>query len=245
MRPESIECVDDETPCPGQSGWRNNRFRPANTRVFALSVRFVDFAPHATSTPRKVAFATVNTRYTSAWPPPLQRSTTSSTSIPSFCAARAAAASSRTNDGFRCPSCSQTYRAQDDIPSLFAPNEWDDTKEDVTEKIKAFYEANPFPNYDDFDSAGSLIDKARDGLFAKLLDEQIPYGARVIECGCGTGQLTNFLSIAQPDGRRHRPVPELAEDGHGVQGQNDLDSRALPPDEPVPAVLQARHLSIS
>jgi SAM-dependent methyltransferase len=99
-------------------------------------------------------------------------------------------------NGFRCRACGFAYAAQDDIPSLFAPNQWEDQKEDVSEKIKAFYEENPFPNYDDFDSAGSLIDKARKGLFAKLLDDQIPYGARVIECGCGTGQLTNFLSIA-------------------------------------------------
>jgi SAM-dependent methyltransferase len=99
-------------------------------------------------------------------------------------------------NGFRCTACAFQYAAQDNIPSLFAPNQWEDQKEDVTETIKAFYEANPFPNYDDFDSAGSLIDKARKALFAKLLDEQIPYGARVIECGCGTGQLTNFLSIA-------------------------------------------------
>lgn len=100
-------------------------------------------------------------------------------------------------DGFACTgNCVRTYPAQDQIPSLFAPNDWADAKEDVTDKMKAFYEANPFPNYDDFDSAASLIDKARHGLFAKLLDEQIPYGARVIECGCGTGQLTNFLSIA-------------------------------------------------
>ena len=40
------------------------------------------------------------------------------------------------------------------------------------------------------------INKARKGLFAKLLDDQIPFGARILECGCGTGQLTNFLSIA-------------------------------------------------
>ena len=43
---------------------------------------------------------------------------------------------------------------------------------------------------------GSLIDKARKGLFAKLLNDQIPFGTRILECGCGTGQLTNFLSIA-------------------------------------------------
>ena len=75
------------------------------------------------------------------------------------------------------------------------PNEGDVSR-DVTDEIKAFYEANPFPNYDDFDDTASLVDKSRTSLFAKLLDEQIPHGARVIECGCGTGQLTNFLSVA-------------------------------------------------
>ena len=48
----------------------------------------------------------------------------------------------------------QAYPSQDGIPSLFTPNEWSDAKEDVTQEIKAFYEENPFPNYDDFDSAG-------------------------------------------------------------------------------------------
>jgi SAM-dependent methyltransferase len=41
-----------------------------------------------------------------------------------------------------------------------------------------------------------LLEKARTGLFARLLNEQIPYGARVADIGCGTGQLTNFLAIA-------------------------------------------------
>jgi SAM-dependent methyltransferase len=113
-----------------------------------------------------------------------------------LCCPRCAGDLAIEENGFRCAACAHGYAAQDDIPSLFAPNQWEDSKEDVTDRIKAFYEENPFPNYDDFDSAGSLIDKARTGLFAKLLDEQIPYGARVIECGCGTGQLTNFLAIA-------------------------------------------------
>lgn len=99
-------------------------------------------------------------------------------------------------EAFHCASGAHVFPAQDHIPSVFAPNEWDGTKKDVTEQIRAFYEENPFPNYDDFDDVGSLIDKARAGLFAKLLDNQIPFGARVIECGCGTGQLSNFLSIA-------------------------------------------------
>ena len=79
---------------------------------------------------------------------------------------------------------------------MFAANDWDDSKEDVTERIKEFYEETPFPNYDDFDSAASLIDKAKRGVFARLLDEQIPFGIRILEAGCGTGQLSNFLSIA-------------------------------------------------
>lgn len=95
-----------------------------------------------------------------------------------------------------CQACRHTFGPVDQIPGLFWPNEWDPGKQDVTERIKAFYEKNPFPDYDEYDSAGSLIDKARKGLFAKLLDDQIPFGARVIECGCGTGQLTSFLSVA-------------------------------------------------
>ena len=40
------------------------------------------------------------------------------------------------------------------------------------------------------------MEKAGAGIFARLLDEQIPFGSRVLECGCGTGQLSNFLGIA-------------------------------------------------
>jgi len=113
-----------------------------------------------------------------------------------FCCPGCSGTLVRDDTGFQCRGCTQVYPDREGVPSLFAPNDWQGAKRDVTDEVKAFYEANPFPNYDDFDSAASLIDKARMGLFAKLLDEQIPFGARVIECGCGTGQLTNFLSIA-------------------------------------------------
>jgi SAM-dependent methyltransferase len=66
---------------------------------------------------------------------------------------------------------------------------------DVTDIVKAFYEKTPFPNYDDVDNERALLEKAREGAFARLLSEQIPFSARVLEVGCGTGQLTNFLSI--------------------------------------------------
>lgn len=96
-----------------------------------------------------------------------------------------------------CRDCGHVYPVEGEIPLLFAPNDWDPGKPDVTETVQQFYEKTPFPNYDDFDSTGSLVEKAQRGLFAKLLDEQIPFGARVLEVGCGTGQMSNFLSVAK------------------------------------------------
>jgi uncharacterized protein YbaR (Trm112 family) len=99
-------------------------------------------------------------------------------------------------EGVSCPGCGNGFDTTDNIPQLFWPNAWSDSKDDVTQDMKAFYEETPFPNYDDFDSLDSLIEKARRGHFAKQLDDQVPPGALILECGCGTGQLTNFLSVA-------------------------------------------------
>ncbi len=96
--------------------------------------------------------------------------------------------------GLECVSCKKSFGDENGIPLLFCPNDWDG-KEDVTQKIKAFYEQTPFPNYEDIDSASSLRNKAEKGIFAKLLDEQIQPGAEVLEFGCGTGQLSNFLGL--------------------------------------------------
>jgi SAM-dependent methyltransferase len=94
-----------------------------------------------------------------------------------------------------CSKCDQGFAVDDQIPLLFWPNEWSAGREDVTEIVRAFYEETPFPDYDDFDSVESLATKARQGIFARMLDQQIPPGARILECGCGTGQLSNFLSV--------------------------------------------------
>ena len=99
-------------------------------------------------------------------------------------------------DTLCCSACDRDFSVRGAIPELFWPNEWDAERSDVTDAVKEFYEETPFPDYDEFDSAQSLITKARTGLFAKLLDDQVPAGAVVLECGCGTGQLSNFLSIA-------------------------------------------------
>ena len=117
-------------------------------------------------------------------------------------------------DLFRCPTCGDGLRVEDGlvclgaghrfpiengILQLFVPNAWDPSKADLTSEVKKFYEKTPFPNYDDSDSVAALMQKSRKGVFAQLLDEQIPIGARVLEVGCGTGQLSNFLAIGRRD----------------------------------------------
>src|SRR3989344_4084563 len=96
-----------------------------------------------------------------------------------------------------CKGCAQCFTMTSNIPQFYWGNDdWGNEKGDVTETIKAFYEQTPFPNYDNFDDTASLIDKAKEGVFARLLDEQIPAHAKILEVGCGTGQLSAFLSVA-------------------------------------------------
>ena len=94
-----------------------------------------------------------------------------------------------------CAQCGHEFVITDGIPQLFWPHDEITDPGDVTEIVKAFYEETPFPNYDDHDSIRSLIDKARRGLYARRMDESIPWNCDVLEVGCGTGQLTNFLGI--------------------------------------------------
>lgn len=98
-------------------------------------------------------------------------------------------------EGFALADSGRAVPMTDGIPSLFAPNDAS-FQGDVTQLVKSFYEETPFPNYDGFDSRASLSEKARRGVFAALLDEQLPEGALVLEAGCGTGQLSNFLGMS-------------------------------------------------
>lgn len=100
------------------------------------------------------------------------------------------------NETLSCPACAETFPVRDGIPCLFSPNDPEVLPQDVTERVKAFYEEHPFPDYEDTETLADLMDKARESVFADLLDRQIPFGVRILECGCGTGQLSNFLGTA-------------------------------------------------
>ncbi len=69
---------------------------------------------------------------------------------------------------------------------------------DGFEKVNAFYEARPFPGYAPGETAGSLMDRCRASPFMNALDRAIPPDARILDCGCGTGQIPNFLALAGP-----------------------------------------------
>lgn len=88
------------------------------------------------------------------------------------------------------------YRVENGVPLLFIDE--DDanaaSQPEVTHAVQDFYTDAPFPNYNQFDNIGVFIRQARQGVYARLLSEQIPMNARVLEVGCGTGQLSNFLA---------------------------------------------------
>lgn len=96
----------------------------------------------------------------------------------------------------KCGGCGQAYPVESGIPLLFVPTNWETgSKRDVTNEIKAFYEQTPFPNYEGTDTSEKLREKAERGLFARMLDQEVPVGGKVLEAGCGTGQVSNYLGM--------------------------------------------------
>jgi len=88
------------------------------------------------------------------------------------------------------------YPIRSGIPFLFAQRETPTSPDrDVTEIVKQFYEDTPFPNYDGLDTRDRLRRKASASVAGKLLDEQLPDGCKILEAGCGTGQMSNYLAM--------------------------------------------------
>jgi SAM-dependent methyltransferase len=89
-----------------------------------------------------------------------------------------------------CAGCAARFDVRDGIPSLRMPG---DAR---TETVRRFYERTPFPGYPPRDSLERLRARAERSVFARLLDAAIPGDARIVEIGCGTGQMCLYLSRA-------------------------------------------------
>jgi SAM-dependent methyltransferase len=89
-----------------------------------------------------------------------------------------------------CRGCGARYLAPDGIPNLRLET---DARTDI---MRRFYEQAPFPGYPPRDSLAWLRARAGRSEFARLLDRAIPGDARILEMGCGTGQMSLYLARA-------------------------------------------------
>ena len=86
-----------------------------------------------------------------------------------------------------CYECGAYYESLAGIPRLRLASD------ERVERVRRFYEQTPFPNYRECESLSSLRARAERNRFARLLDQAIPGDARILEIGCGTGQMSLYL----------------------------------------------------
>jgi SAM-dependent methyltransferase len=90
----------------------------------------------------------------------------------------------------RCTSCGKQFDAPGGIPDLRLPSD------SRTETVRQFYQAAPFPGYGPRETLAGLRQRAERSAFARALDVAIAGDARVVEVGCGTGQMCLYLAHA-------------------------------------------------
>jgi ubiquinone/menaquinone biosynthesis C-methylase UbiE len=78
----------------------------------------------------------------------------------------------------------------------FINNIFTNSIDDLTTKnVVKFYNAKPFPNYDANDNKASILNKGEKNFLAKKFKQFVGYNKKVLEVGCGTGQLSIYFSI--------------------------------------------------
>ncbi len=84
----------------------------------------------------------------------------------------------------------EKFQVEDDILKFLSK----ENIEAKTKNVRKFYLDYSFPNYNDFDNLEHFVEKMSDNSFIKDLLEFIKPTDKILEFGCGTGQLGNFLA---------------------------------------------------
>ena len=89
-----------------------------------------------------------------------------------------------------CGACAARFDFADGVPNLRLP------AAGATETVRRFYERAPFPGYPPREDLQMLHARAERHPFVRLIDRAIPGDARIVDVGCGTGQLCLYLARA-------------------------------------------------
>ena len=65
----------------------------------------------------------------------------------------------------------------------------------ITKNVTNFYNIKPFPSYDVNDNKATILNKGNKNYLAKKFKDFVGFRKKVLEVGCGTGQLSMFFSI--------------------------------------------------
>ena len=68
-------------------------------------------------------------------------------------------------------------------------------EDQTTKKVTDFYKNKPFPNYKAEDNKATILSRGNQNLLAYSFKKFIGQNKKVLEVGCGTGQLSIFFSI--------------------------------------------------
>ncbi|MBF0421955.1 MAG: class I SAM-dependent methyltransferase [Magnetococcales bacterium] len=79
------------------------------------------------------------------------------------------------------------------VPSLYLSTPGEGNV--ITDLMQSFYTENPFPSYEGLEEFGELVSKGHGNSFSRGLLHAIGYNKMILECGCGTGQLSNYLQL--------------------------------------------------
>ena len=70
-----------------------------------------------------------------------------------------------------------------------------DIDDKVTRNVVDFYNIKPFPNYKSGDNKASILNKGDRNLLAKNFKKFTGFNKKILEVGCGTGQLSIYFSV--------------------------------------------------